>query len=103
MQAGRAPVAQVRGREGVRDEASQVRQTLEIDHIISLKPGGSDDIANLFPEKRDGSPDYKVKDKLEKRLHDVVCTEHTMTLREVQTAIAKNWETPLQEVYGVRP
>ena len=25
--------------------------TLEIDHIVSLEIGGSNDIANLFPEK----------------------------------------------------
>jgi hypothetical protein len=31
-------------------------KTLEIDHIVSLELGGSNDIANLFPEKRDLSP-----------------------------------------------
>ncbi len=39
--------------------------------------GGSNDIANLYPEKRDVAPGYKVKDKLENRLHDIVSTEHT--------------------------
>jgi hypothetical protein len=77
--------------------------TLEIDHIISLQLGGSNDIANLFPEKRDVSPGYKIKDKLENRLHDIVCTEHTMTLRQVQKAIANNWETLYTKVYGEAP
>ena len=54
--------------------------TLEIDHIVSLELGGSTDIANLFPEKRDVSPGYKVKDKLENKLHDLVC-DGTLTLR----------------------
>jgi len=37
------------------------------------------------------------------RLHDIVCTEHTMTLRAVQKAIAKNWETLDKNVYGAAP
>jgi len=78
-------------------------KTLEIDHIISLELGGSNDIANLYPEKRDVAPGYIVKDALENRLHDVVCTDHTMTLRQVQKAIAKNWETLFKKVYGVAP
>jgi hypothetical protein len=36
-------------------------KTLEIDHIVSLDLGGSNDIANLFPEKRDVAPGYKLK------------------------------------------
>jgi hypothetical protein len=77
--------------------------TLEIDHIVPLELGGSNDIANLFPEKRDVAPGYIVKDALENRLHDVVCTDHTMTLRQVQKAIAKNREKLFKTVYGVAP
>jgi hypothetical protein len=40
-------------------------KTLEIDRIVSLELGGSNDIANLIPEKVDAHPGYKVKDKLE--------------------------------------
>jgi hypothetical protein len=50
--------------------------TLEIDHIVSLELGGSNDIANLYPEEAkfaDGSPGYQIKDKLENRLHGIVC------------------------------
>jgi hypothetical protein len=37
---------------------------LEIDHIVSLELGGSNDIANLFPEKANADPaGYHVKDK----------------------------------------
>jgi hypothetical protein len=45
--------------------------SLEIDHIISLELGGSNDIANLFPEKAippGHTPGYHVKDKLENKL-----------------------------------
>lgn len=34
-------------------------KTLEIDHIISLELGGSNDIANVCPEKRDVGPGYR--------------------------------------------
>jgi len=78
-------------------------KTLEIDHIVSLELGGSNDIANLFPEKRDVAPGYKLKDKLENRLHDVVCTDHTMTLRQAQRAIARDWRTLYRKVFGVAP
>jgi len=70
---------------------------------MSLELRGSNDIANLFPEKRDVAPGYIVKDALENRLHDIVCTEHAMTLRQVQRAIATNWETLFKKVYGVAP
>jgi hypothetical protein len=49
------------------------------------------------------APGYIVKDALENRLHDIVCTEHAMTLRQVQRAIATNWETLFKKVYGVAP
>src|SRR5205823_12527642 len=45
-------------------------RSLEIDHIVSLELGGSNAISNLFPEQRGISPGYKVKDRLETRLHD---------------------------------
>ena len=35
-------------------------RTLEIDHIVSLELGGSNDISNLFPER---APGYHVKDR----------------------------------------
>jgi hypothetical protein len=77
-------------------------KTLEIDHIVSLELGGSNDIANLFPEKRDVSPRYKVKDKLENKLHDLVC-DGKFTLRSVRQPIASNWQKLYKDVFGVAP
>ena len=37
---------------------------LEIDHIVSLELGGSNDIANLFPKRLYAHPGYRVKDAL---------------------------------------
>ena len=48
-------------------------RTIEIDHIISLELGGSNDIANLYPEPGSGKANYHVKDKLENKLHKLVC------------------------------
>ena len=49
-------------------------RTIEIDHIVSLELGGSNDIANLYPEPGTGVASYHVKDKLENKLHDLVCS-----------------------------
>jgi hypothetical protein len=65
-------------------------RALEIDHIVSLELGGSNDIANLFPEKAAANPGYHVKDKLENKLHDLVCSG-AITLRAAQRQIASNW------------
>jgi len=48
-------------------------RTIEIDHIVSLELGGSNDISNLFPEPGRGSASYHAKDKLENKLHTMVC------------------------------
>lgn len=77
-------------------------RTLEIDHIVSLELGGSNDIANLFPEKANANPGYRVKDKLENKLHKLVCSGQ-MNLRSVQRQIAKNWQTLYRNVYGAAP
>jgi len=79
--------------------------TLEIDHIVSLELGGSNDIANLYPEKATlpgGAPGFHVKDKLENTLHDLVC-DGTMTHQSVQRQIAANWQALYKRVFGVAP
>ncbi len=75
---------------------------LEIDHIVSLELGGSNDIANLYPERADANPGYHVKDKLENRLHDLVCTGR-IGLRSAQERIAGDWEALYREVFGAAP
>ena len=77
-------------------------RTLEIDHIISLELGGSNDIANLFPEKASPAPGYHVKDKLENKLHSMVCSGQK-SLRSAQREIATNWQKLYKTVYGTIP
>jgi len=62
----------------------------EVDHLISLELGGSNDIANLWPEQSTSTPDSLDKDKVENYLHKQIC-DGKMTLKEAQEAIATDW------------
>jgi hypothetical protein len=75
---------------------------LEIDHIVSLELGGSNDIANLFPEKLNAHPGYRVKDRLENRLHALVCAG-SVSLLSAQRSIAANWQGLYERVFRVAP
>lgn len=63
----------------------------EIDHLISLELGGSNDIRNLWPEAALPKPGFHEKDRVENYLHDQVCLGK-MTLQDAQSAIATNWK-----------
>lgn len=62
----------------------------EVDHLISLELGGSNDIANLWPEAAEPRPGYHEKDRVENYLHQQVCSG-AMSLQEAQVQIATNW------------
>ena len=75
----------------------------EIDHIVPVALGGSHDPANLFPEAGSNpSPGFLIKDALEKRLHELVCTGKRK-LGKTQRAIARDWVSLYREVYGKKP
>jgi hypothetical protein len=74
-------------------------RTIEIDHIVSLWLGGSNDIANLYPEPGSGPASYHMKDRLEYKLHGLVCSG-AMTLRAAQAGIASNWQALYHRVFG---
>jgi len=76
--------------------------TIEIDHIVALELGGSNDIANLFPEPGSGQDNYHVKDRLENRAHDAVCAGQ-LSLHAAQTAMAADWEALYRRLFGVNP
>jgi Protein of unknown function (DUF3761) len=82
--------------------ASYYGYTIEIDHIVPLELGGSNNIANLFPEPGGGRANYHIKDRLENKLHDLVCSG-AMTLHAAQVGIASNWEALYRRVFGVAP
>jgi hypothetical protein len=70
--------------------------TVELDHIVSLSVGGAvNDAANFYPE-----PNYphatadsyyqNPKDRLEERLHDLVCARQ-LPLARAQADLARDW------------
>lgn len=68
--------------------------TSELDHLVSLELGGSNDVANLWPEVgKIPNP----KDKVENDLHRAVCSGQ-VTLVAAQQAIASDWTTAEQRL-----
>ena len=66
------------------------RSNYEVDHLISLEIGGSNDISNLFPESYVIKNGARVKDSFENYLHKQVC-KGSMTIQEAQHEIATDW------------
>jgi hypothetical protein len=72
----------------------------EEDHLISLELGGSpNSVKNLWPEPYLAAEGARVKDKIENRLHDLVCSGQ-LTLRTAQAAIAANWWSAYNQYGG---
>lgn len=79
--------------------ASHARGRYEVDHIVSLELGGSNDVANLFPEAAVPRPGFHEKDRLENFLHDRACAGK-VALRTVQRGIARNWVALYVSAFG---
>lgn len=62
----------------------------EADHFIPLTLGGSNDIANLFPEAAQPTPGFRDKDLVEDYLHEQVCAG-VISLSAAQRAITTDW------------
>lgn len=62
----------------------------EVDHLIPLELGGSNDIKNLWPQPDDPRPGTGEKDQLENTLHRLVCAGK-IPLVEAQHCIAADW------------
>ena len=62
----------------------------EADHFIPLELGGSNDIANLFPEAANPTPGFREKDLVENYLHQEMCSRR-IPLAIAQKLIADNW------------
>ena len=70
----------------------------EVDHLISLELGGTNDIANLWPEAASPAPGFHEKDKVEDYLHSQIC-HGSRSLSEVQQQVANNWEIIYQGLH----
>jgi hypothetical protein len=62
----------------------------EIDHLISLELGGSNNALNLWPQSFSGSTNAHDKDKLENKLHSMVCSGQ-ISLMQAQKEISTDW------------
>ena len=91
------------GQKGVRNVPDSIKKQVfaeykidpksdkfEIDHLISLELGGSNDTRNLWPQSYRGHWNARIKDMLENRLHYLVCAK-VIPLREAQYVISHNW------------
>lgn len=73
----------------------------ELDHLISLELGGSNDASNLWPED---PPTPNPKDTVENQLHAWVCAatgaDAETRLAQARLAIATDWQTA-ERVLGI--
>jgi hypothetical protein len=74
----------------------------EVDHLISLELGGSNEPANLWAEPYDSVWNAHVKDRLENELHKRVCAGR-LNLTAAQTMISVNWVKTYQDIFGPEP
>ena len=73
----------------------------EIDHLIPLCLGGSDDSSNLWPEPRrtiEPTWNAEAKDRLERFMCDMVCSGQ-LDIGTAQEAIAKDWIAAYHKYY----
>jgi hypothetical protein len=63
----------------------------EVDHLISLELAGANTVNNLWPEPYAGQMGAKVKDRLENRLHRMVCAGQ-IPLEQAQREMATDWQ-----------
>jgi hypothetical protein len=68
----------------------RISYAYEVDHLVSLELGGSNAITNVWPEHYDGQWGARSKDRLENKLHALVCAGQ-LSLASAQRQEAGNW------------
>jgi len=80
--------------------ASHTPGQYEVDHLVSLELGGSNDISNLWPEAASPKPGFHEKDEVENVLHDQVCSGQ-LDLPTAQLEIATDWLSVYDQLHGL--
>lgn len=74
----------------------------EVDYLITPGLGGTDDIRNLWPEPHSKTAwNSYVKDQLEDRLHNMVCSGQ-VPLSTAQQEIAANWISAYEKYFHTK-
>lgn len=73
-----------------------VHARYEVDHLVSRELGGDDAIGNLWPQPWTGTWNAHMKDRLENRLHVLVC-DGSLELAVAQRVIAADWMAAFQQ------
>lgn len=74
----------------------------EVDYLITPELGGAESIRNLWPQPYSARWNAHVKDKLEQRLHQLVC-EGKVDLPTAQHDIAVDWIQAYKKYVGADP
>lgn len=77
----------------------KLHSNYEVDHLVSLELGGTNDITNLWPEAYEPRPGAHEKDKVENYLHSQVC-KNKMSLEDAQNAIKNDWLSIYRKIYA---
>ena len=72
----------------------------EVDYLITPDLGGTESIRNLWPQPYSVRWNARVKDKLEQRLHQLVCTGR-LDLATAQHDIAVDWISAYKKYVGM--
>jgi hypothetical protein len=97
--ARRFPIGQGQGLRRLRHRRPHSPGQYEVDHLVPLEAGGSNQIANLFPEPASPRPGFHEKDRLENAVHDRVCDDRR-ALRPLQRRIAADWVALYDDLLG---
>ena len=63
----------------------------DLDHLVPVSLGGSNDPDNLWPMPAGGEFTADKKHELETKLRELVCGEKKLTLKQAQDAFRKDW------------
>lgn len=74
----------------------------EVDYLITPDLGGTESVRNLWPQPYSARWNARVKDKLERKLHQLVCAGR-LDLPTAQHAIATDWIAAYKKYVGGDP